>query len=543
MNIGKTTLANLIRKHRVDLLTLLGCVLLAVGVNWVAFQAISSDQAMLNILSLDEWAYTDFLNWAFYAALSPFDPTLIAALHDPFGYGSIFWYLYGAVGVIPHFFGSFTAEILTYRIFSAVWLGVSMWLLYKIVYLMRGQYWPARFAALVVLVLPGFYFYDKPFSAEFLHLALCLGTLYSFLVYLQTHNRRWCYWAAVLFGIAIGLKVSAIVFLPIIAIGFIWQERTTQLLQAVKVLSYSAAFTALGFFIANPYILLMRRAGANIYLSAIRQNLVSNATNHGGSTVGLGFQAWLTSVVVPIFFPVWYLILIGLAALVLIYQQRRQAKFIFVILGAGVLYVGYIMLSVKKLWAWYLFPGLSLLGILPMLIDYTKFKLSKLPYVIIWYSVIIIALLAFNFQNIQSRYAEFMQREAQPTFQAKRTANTQFTDWLATQTYANITILKSPYIYFDVTPFADRNLAVATIWGNLTATYITGYQPTILLIEKNYGFTASDAVVGSWSSFPGIQDERIFFSTLITTGFDDQGTHYHYSQIYETDDFIVYERD
>lgn len=553
MNTGKTTSAKptlkqrwqrwFTRQRQIDLLTLLACVLLAVGVNWVALQAVSSDRAMLNILSLDEWAYADFLNWAFYAAVSPFDPAPIAALHDPFGYGTIFWYLYGAVGALPHFLGSFHAEILTYRLFSMVWLGVAMWLLYKIVWLVRREVWQARLAAATLLVLPGFYFYDKVFSAEFLHVALCLATLYTFLVYQQTGLRKWCYWAALWFGIAIGLKVSAIVFLPVIVFGFIWQERNTTLLKGVRWLTYSALFTIVGFFIANPYIVLLRRDGANIYLSGIRQNLISNATNHGGSTVGLGASAWLHDVLIPIFFPEWFLILLLLGLLIVCYQQRTQLKYTAVIFGSALLYTGYIMLSVKKLWSWYLLPGVALLAIIPMMIDYKKLGLKKSWYSVACLGALLAALLFTNLPDIQARYQEFLHRETKPEFQLKQRAKEQFDAWLTTQPYSQVTILKSPYIYFDDTKFAERQLAVATIWGNLSESYITGYQPTLLLIEKNYGFTADDSVVSSWSSFPGIQGERLLFAQLIGSGLEVAGVRYHYTQVFETDNFTVYARD
>ncbi|MBI4407062.1 MAG: hypothetical protein HY565_01000, partial [Candidatus Kerfeldbacteria bacterium] len=72
---------------------------------------------------------------------------------------------------------------------------------------------------------------------------------------------------------------------------------------------------------------------------------------------------------------------------------------------------------------------------------------------------------------------------------------------------------------------------------------LVSYQPNLLLIQKNFGFTQSDDVVQTWTSYADIVAERDFFTQLTTTGIvAEDGLSYQFSLVLDTEDFLVYQK-
>ncbi|EKD78616.1 MAG: hypothetical protein ACD_41C00311G0001, partial [uncultured bacterium] len=121
------------RQHTKDALILFGFIGLCIGINLPAYWHVSASTVMLNVLSGDESVYYGWLE-GFYILLQNHDLYGLMVFKDPWGYGTLFWYVYGLLSWPVHQFGSFTAVIILLRSISAAWLGVSLFFIYKIIY-------------------------------------------------------------------------------------------------------------------------------------------------------------------------------------------------------------------------------------------------------------------------------------------------------------------------------------------------------------------------------------------------------------------------
>lgn len=396
-----------------DALILLGLICLCIGINLPAYWHVSASTTMLTILSGDEAVYYGWLE-GFYTLLQNHDIYGLMVFKDPWGYGTLFWYVYGVISWPIDWFNSFPAVIILLRCISAAWLGVSLFFIYKIIHQLGQPRSIALLGAIMLLTAPGYYFYFKAFSAEFILLAFSLASVYFLIKDAWTGGR--CYLISlVLLGIAIGLKVALLLFVPIYGGYILFVHR--QHLVTTRFMHYlikAGMCLLIGFIICNPYVLITHRSGANYYYNLLRINMTDNATGHGTDITGIDYQAWYHSVVLPKFFPLPILLLFIMGySLSIVSQFKRKQYSAIVLLSLSILYCLYIMLQVKKLWAWYLFPGISLLPIGLYLVNFADYawlkKYAKIqPFTL---ALLVMISLYWNLSAIRTAYMEFIGRD------------------------------------------------------------------------------------------------------------------------------------
>lgn len=399
-------------KLHINILILVGFIGLCISINLPAYWHVSASTTMLNTLSGDEGVYYDWLT-GFYALLQNHDIYGLMVFKDPWGYGTLFWYVYGLFTWPIYQFGSFTAVIIILRCISAIWLGVSLFFIYKIIYQLRQQRSVALLGALMLLTAPGYYFYFKAFSAEFMLLAFSLASIYYLVKDAWVGGRNYLI-ALGLLGIAIGLKVALLLFVPIYVCYALWIYRKLMIRTWIRRIVLAGICLGIGFALCNPYLVITNRTGVNYYFNLVRINMLDNATGHGTDISGIDYQAWYREVITHDFFPTALIVIFVIAYLLTIIQEGRRRQYtaaLLLILTLG--YSLYIMLQVKKLWAWYLFPGMSLLPIGLYIMnfqDYTWLKkyIKFQPYIL---ALLVIFNLVWNRHVIQTQYVSFIDRD------------------------------------------------------------------------------------------------------------------------------------
>lgn len=513
------------KTHWRDLCILLTCVVVAIALNLPAYRYASQDAAQLNVLSNDEWVFQDFLETQFFRSLANHDLYTLVTLHDGWGYGSLFWYVYGLLSWPFHAWLPFQYYLISLRCISAAWLGVSLFFVIKSIWLIRQKYAPAVLGAAFVLAMPAYYFYTKAFSVEFMAAAIGLAGIYFML------SRKFPL-AFICLGIAVGLKLPFVLFLPVAGIAMlVWYRGIKQFL-------YCSVAFGLGFVLANPYVLTLGRDGINFYIHTVQANMLDNATGHGVSITGVDYTAWFNSVITVDYLPLGLLLVcVGFILFNLWQSLHKRHYSVLMTIAALLLFVLYIIVSVKKLWFWYLFPGLLLLPVGIFTVRFGRFAKYELPVL----GLLVLAVFGMNVQRIATNYQSLRAREFSESFQRQVRSKEQFETWLSEQTLEPISILKSPYIYFDQTPYPTS--LVRGLYGNLDQSDLVSYQPNLLLIQKNFGFTQPDDIVQTWTSYVDIVAERDFFTQLTSTGVvAEDGLQYQFSLVLDTEDFLVYQR-
>ncbi|MBI4407869.1 MAG: hypothetical protein HY565_05230, partial [Candidatus Kerfeldbacteria bacterium] len=437
------------KTYQRDLLILLACIVVSIAINLPAYWYASSDAAQLNVLSNDEWVFQDFLETQFFRSLTNHDLYTLVTLHDGWGYGSLFWYAYGLVSWPFHAWLPFQAYLISLRCISAAWLGVSLFFVIKSIWLIRQKYAPAVLGAAFILAMPAYYFYTKAFSVEFMAAAIGLAGIYWLL------SKKFPL-VFICLGMAVGLKLPFVLFLPVAGVAMlIWYR-------GIKKIIYCAAAFGLGFILANPYLVTLGRTGINFYIHTVQSNMLDNASGHGLSITGIDYAAWFSSVITVDYLPLGLVIICTGFVLYNLWQSAWQRQYtVWLAVSAMILFMGYIMLTVNKLWFWYLFPAGLLLPIGIFTVRFGRWAKYELPVL----GLLVLVVFGVNAQRIQTNYQSLRAREFSESFQRQVRSAEQFDGWLSQQTFEPISILKSPYIYFDQTPYPTS--LVRGLYGNL----------------------------------------------------------------------------
>ena len=419
-------------------------------------------------------------------------------------------------------------KIIALRIFSAIWLGLSAFFVYKIILFLRKNYFNAIFGALGILALPAFYFYAKPISAEFITMAFALASIYF--IVRDRQQFGWRFQVSIfLLAIAIGLKTSIAVSLPIYGLYFLltaWKKGFKKILSIIGIAAIVGIF---GFFLSNPYIFTLK-GGYDHYIGMVKFNMEDNKTGHGKDPEAVTVSAWYEKGVKVDYMPSAIIIIASIGFLMQMMNKESKNRTILAFIYLLFLFnLSYILLSVNKIWTYYLFLPffLSLIGLFTLnfkdfnfLKKYWKFEK---PFLLIF----ILVLFFMNVSVIKKKYLEMMNREKTPAFQEKISAKEQFDTWLVENNYSNIKVLKYPYIYFDDSLY--DNIVVNPYWGPLADWHFPAYQPDMLLIANS------------------VHDEMLkspqnIYKKIVSEGIKIQGKFFRYKVVLETDDFKVLKR-
>lgn len=519
-----------------DGLVFIGCMIMSLGLNIPVYGYNSTNISQLSVLSIDEWAYYSTLEQSIYDPLF-LRHELSSVLTFNSIYGSLFWYVYALLTAPFHTPEQFTIHLITLRTISALWLGVAVFFVYKLILRVHQHWLSALLGACALFTMPALYFYAKPFSPEFMATALGLAALYA-LVRDAPKLGRWWFVGTFVLGLAIGTKLSLGLYVTAALMTAVVAFRRREWDAWFGRCSIGVLLMVSAFLISNPYIVGDRVTGWEHFMNNVQAVLLDNATGHGTGQ-DITWEQWWPFLQEQ-FWPAG-LLLLGLAAYLTASVQtvRRKNYQIIVLAGTCVVAALYIFLRTNVLWTWYLFPSafLFVIGLgtvcwetIPVLRRWVRYEPAVL--------VCLMGLaLIWTLPKIVQQYKEVAERERTPAFQTKIFSNEMFRQWLLQYRYSHLNILKSPYIYLDLNDFITINVInVMNIFGTFSENHIKGIEPELLLVQKKYDFLDPEA------SGPDMQAARSLYTQLTTSGVQLGETWYRYRLALETDDFYVYER-
>lgn len=497
-----------------------------------SYVKVSSNEATLNVLSLDEWAFFDYMRGQVIPKIRSFSPTVLL-IKDNWGYGSIYYMIFGLVSLPAFLFSSFSVQIISLRIISLVFLALALFAIYKILRLEQSSL-IAVLGSVMLLLFPGFHFFWKPFSAEFISLSIMLWGVYFFLTGLNRFKKV-SNWSFLLFGVAAGIKLLALPSITGVMIYLLlfWRQTIKKRLSAFPM---AAFFLGLGFLLANPFTLTP--AGRNHFLSLIKQNLTSNSTAHGQVATTENIYKWYFEVIDQEYMPVWLLGLMVFAIVFKVIQEiiiNKEIKWVTFFAGLFLINLLYITLNVKTLYYWYLFPAFAF--ILPAFLSITS-KQSK-HYIFTLLLIIIFQGLT-GIPRIVEKHSSWRGLEKSEKFLVNKQSGETIADYITSSDLKPRSVLKTAYLYLDQSKL--KGVIVNTEWGYLNEKMLTSYMPDLIIYQKNYGIFFPDTQVSEWTSYQDIVHGREVYNRLLGRGIKIGPNVFKYSKLMETEDAIVLKR-
>jgi hypothetical protein len=288
-----------------------------------------------------------------YSILAPlsFKHFILALLHGSFlAYGSMMFYVDALFAFIPFKLFGLEGMVYSIRMTHALFLVLGISLLSHT--FLRSSLSKMLFILSSFLVAHTFYFtmMPKPEPMQLFFFAL-------FLYYFKKNNwgfGRHFFWL----GVAFGLKITILIFLPFIFIVPTIVNGRIQIESKVKEALWASASFLLGFFLAVPYILLalVRPSYLNSFIAANLGNTTkvyddSSITLMDWLNTGLG-EAYLNFAVIGYLFTGLLLLLI--VYLVLLFLKEKQFRGESLIGFFALIFIVFIGLKVDRLWPHYL---------------------------------------------------------------------------------------------------------------------------------------------------------------------------------------------
>lgn len=182
----------------------------------------------LQIREIDDLAFERSI-WNLYEAYSTWDLPIVFGITD-YGYGWLYWTATAALSSPGYFLYLFAAD--------QVWISVlprllSLFCVFGSWYFLRKISWQLGFSKLVqdaigvvFLLLPPVLWFGMRFGTVSVITLLTLLSISHLLGYKKGSKSIW--WGSVFFGLAIGVKLSALVLLPLFLVLVIERTRKTQ---------------------------------------------------------------------------------------------------------------------------------------------------------------------------------------------------------------------------------------------------------------------------------------------------------------------------
>lgn len=505
----------------------------ALSLLFIPYLRVSENMAVLNALSLDEWAYLDFMNKSVYPHLANLNARVLF-MRDNWGYGSSFYLVYGLFSLPAYVLGSTTTKIITLRTISIFFLAISLFFIYAIVRLRKGVF-PALLAASSLMLFPAFYFFTKPFSAEFIMLAFLTASVY-FYIKDNGQLRRDFFIGSALFGFALGAKISVLPSFFAIALYYSLFWRKKPLKQVLKPVLGALLLLVFAFLLSN--LFLLRPGGLTHFVAELRQNLESNRTAHGYNASRVNFSTWYTDAILPHYMPVLFLGFVLLAFFLGAYLEfknknlRKISTLSFFLFVVNLLYI---ILTVKKISYWYLFPAFAFV---PISVFSLPLK-NRFSYLVVALAFPIL-LLSTNLKYFDVKYRAWFAKETSVPFLKNKRSGERIQDFISTLQPQPDSILRTAYLYFDSERFPETS--VHTEWGYLNEKMLSSAKPDLILYQKNYGVFTPDEIAREWTSYEKLLRGRALYTALVNSGVEIDGEMYRYTLTLETEDAFVLKR-
>lgn len=307
---------------------------------------------------------------------------------DDHRYGRLHWCSHAVLSAPAWWLGGPEALVLSIRMWEALLLAATYWLL--ALALIRSAIW--RWGLLFVLIAlsttPYYTYMPKPEPLMLFCVALMLWLL-------QRYPGR--LWPCLLGGMAIGLKINALPLIALLVAGsLLWPRPTFPIL--LRKAAKACLWVVGGFALAEPAALPYFRT----WLA-----MIARMTEHGADNANIGPADWM-SWMAQGYFPGWvYMCCWLLALLALLYLGYRHRQPALPVALAGLLGLIAIVVGVDRVWAFYLHPGMVLLlagamALAAMLFRHaprisllwTALTLCAAAYMLVWQSIPTYAALA-----------------------------------------------------------------------------------------------------------------------------------------------------
>ena len=210
--------------------------------------------------------------------------------------------------------------------------------------------------ALLILTMPFFWttaLLTHPDWIMTLFLSLAIWDLFKDNLQGEKQYRNF----VVYMGLAIAFKLQGLTFLPLLGACLFFSNHTFT--QKIKKLSLSLISILGLYLVINPYLIHPR--GLNAFLFVLKENLESNATNHG-SGIHVSLIEKIQFVLLKGYYNIPLLILITCLLLVytgliinknLLKLEKNNYTLPSILSGTILLNIGYLFLKVNKLWEHY----------------------------------------------------------------------------------------------------------------------------------------------------------------------------------------------
>ncbi len=321
------------------------------------------------------------------------------SIGTPYGYGYVYWLMVAVVGM-PVKELDYSSQVLFYRMVHLIFKCVALCFLWK-ASVFRGGARRGALALLLFLSLPGFWFYGKVISCEYVILALISITTYY--IVKDDFSYKSNYWRACFFlGLAIGIKMNMglMFLLPIIYVLSTGINKNKLLMIA------KSGFCIIGIFLlAN--LTIITKNGRDIFLQWIeisRHVLTEPSVDHFIQYYNLNSLTWdripLGGMAID-FFPIWFLCFFIVVLLVAV-KYKKTDGYVLALGITSLMWVSFVMFA-QGFFYWYLFaPVMVFLYFIT-----TSIKEDKTTDCLLL--IMVVALLVCNFQRIEYRYGYRLQ--------------------------------------------------------------------------------------------------------------------------------------
>ncbi|MGN7808429.1 glycosyltransferase family 39 protein [Flavobacterium sp. 22076] len=417
----------------------------------------------LSVYSIDEYAFHgSLLNM--YDGLTAFDIKKIFSFWF-YSYGFGFFFL-NSLAVAP-FIASGNIEMSIYipRIITSFFAVGTFWYIYKIARLYSDKYF-SLLLSVVVLTMPGFWKNAMWFHPDWMMTFFIILSIYLFAK--DDWDFKKYFWrAGVAFGLALGTKIQAVTFLPLVFMYVFYDNFKFRNFYEIKVkVKFFSKFVIVGmltFLFSNPY--LIHPSGLKLFTSNFVSNMKSNATNHGLNVKVTIFEKIYNAIDFYYLniFVFAFVFIFSFYLVLLIFKKEDKKSIINLISFYFAINILYLFLMVNKDWQHYY---LTIFIAVPLLLLFFVDKFSKYKY------YLVIGIILFQISSHISNYQEAFTTGYHPEYEMTDRKQKEMSDLLVKDLKPVITdktnILISPFTPFDYSKLGLNYSNVNIIYGPIS---------------------------------------------------------------------------
>jgi hypothetical protein len=333
------------------------------------------------------------------------DILLYGRLHEflsygtPYGYGFLYWVLMGIIGVPFHSL-DYEQKVLFYRLVGIFFKAAAIYYLYRGINLKFPRV-QSVLGCVFILVLPGYWFYGKVISPEFILLGLLSLSIY---LLLKDDNKigKWYWISVIVFASALNIKIS------LAPIGMMWASYLVVtykkgILKEWKKVILTPTLVVITFLIFN--VTLITKMGRNSFDYWLTFNKGNTHFPTWSSIKNFYYYNYTTWDRIPNagmkvdYLSTWLLIMFFAVVGYLLFINRRSWYTAIPITLTSLLYL-YFVIGTQITHSWYFFPVFLLIAYA----IFASFKFNRLAISAV--SIFLIITLMMNYPRIEFKYKQ-----------------------------------------------------------------------------------------------------------------------------------------